>query len=322
MQRDFHYDIIFALAMEAGYSSSDANIIAYASQYVDDNTDREYMAVDSHGEFAVTFPERLGTSGNLYFPIISQAADITAFKIHIQRYVFAPFHFIPGDNNVEIKGMMNPLCTTRGCSTATTLLSAAVRSKDLYAIGIALHAYADTWAHERFSAFHEVWNRVHKVSSIKSLPPNIGHAEVFHKPDVISETWIDERFGKEKINNRERALLAAENIFGFLKNGKGRWSDVRSKFSDIMAADNFAARTKMIKEAYPDIEAYQEDSWINEAMQFKRAASEVPDPDDMSGTSRPRFVSISIKDSNAHWFRFQNAAKNHLAGVLSCVRVL
>lgn len=323
MQKDFHYDIIFALATEAGYRPGDANIIAYASQYVDDNTDREYTVSDAHGEFFVSFPERLGTSGDLYFPIISQAADITAFNLGIQRHVFAPFHFLPGDNNVEIKGRKNPLCTTRGCKNATMLLNAAVKSKDLYAIGVALHAYADTWAHERFSAFHEDWNRVNK-GIFKGLPPNIGHAEVYHKPDEISETWVDERFGKQKIDNRERALLAAEQIFDFLNKGKADWKDLQAIFEKSMAADNFSARTRLIRDVYPQIEEYDQDRWINEALQFRRDASEIPEPDVVSGTqvTRPRFVDICIKDPNAHWFRFQAAAKQHLASVLSSVSVL
>ncbi len=323
MQKDFHYDIIFALAKEAGYRPSDANIIAYASQYVDDNTDREYTVSDAHGEFFVSFPERLGTSGDLYFTIISQAADITAFNLGIQRHVFAPFHFLPGDNDVEIKGRKNPLCTTRGCKNATMLLNAAVKSKDLYAIGVALHAYADTWAHERFSAFYEDWNRVNK-GIFKGLPPNIGHAEVYHKPDEISETWVDERFGKQKIDNRERALLAAEQIFGFLNKGKADWKDLQATFEKIMAADNFSARINLIRDVYPQIDEYDQDRWINEALQFRRDASEIPEPDVVSGTqaTRPRFVNISIKDPNAHWFRFQAAAKQHLASVLSSVSAL
>lgn len=324
MQKDFHYDVIFALAKEAGYKPVDANIIAFASQYVDDNTDREYMVSDSHGEFFVSFPERLGTSGDLYFPIISQAADITAFKLGMQRYVFAPFHFLPGDNDVEINAKKNPLCTTRGCINATTLLNEAVKSKDLYAIGVALHAYADTWAHERFSAFHEDWNRVYKAGIFRGLPPNIGHAEVYHKPDEISESWVDERFGRKKVDNRERALLAAEQIFGILKKGKANWKDLQSTFEKIMAADNFSARTRLIKEMDPQIGQYDQDRWINEALQFKRDASEIPEPDVVSGTqiTRPRFVDIAVKDPNANWFRFQAAAKNHLARVLSLVNVL
>ncbi|MDH4232140.1 MAG: hypothetical protein OEW04_08935 [Nitrospirota bacterium] len=324
MQRDFHYDIIFALAKEAGYTAAQANIIAYASQYVDDNTDREYAVADAYGEFYVGFPEKIGTSGDLFLPIITQAADITAFKLAIQRYVYAPFHFLPGDNNTEINGKKNPLCTTRGCRNAVDLLTGALKSRDLYGTGVALHVYADTWAHERFSAFHEDWNRVYKASLFKGLPPNIGHAEVYHKPDEISGVWVDKRFSSQKIDNRERAMLASEKIFGFLRKGKATWNDVKGAIEKIMSADDLSSRVKLIRDMYPQIENYDQDRWINEALLFGRNALEIPEPDVVSGTgpTRPRFVEIKIRDSNAHWFRFQAAAKKHLAGVLSSVRTL
>jgi hypothetical protein len=324
MQKDFHYDVIFALAKEAGYDHRDANTIAYASQYVDDNTDREYAVFDDEGEFYVGFPEKIGKTASLYFPIITQAVDITAFQIGMQRYVYAPFHFIPGDNTVEIKGRKNPLCTTRGCKNAENLLKTALKSKDLYKIGVALHGYADTWSHERFSAFHEDWNRVYKTISLKSLLPNIGHAEVVNEPDKISATWVDERFGKQKIDNRERSLLAAEQIFGFLKKGRVNWKDVRSTFEEIMGAENLSDRIKLIKKMYPQIEDYNEDRWIKEALKFERDPSEIRRPGETTGmeSTRPRFVEISVKDSDAHWFRFQEAAKKHLASVLSSVSAI
>lgn len=328
MQKDFHYDIIYALAKEAAYKDDEASIIAYASQYVDDNTDREYSASDSYGKFYVRFPNRIGKSGDLYFPVITQAVDITSFQLSIQRYVFAPFHFIPGDNNVTITDKKNPLygtknllCTTRGCKNAVTLLQEALKSKDLYRIGVALHTYADTWAHERFSAFREDWNRVYK-SIIKNLPPNIGHAEVYHKPDEISTEWVDERFGKKKIKNRERALKAAENIFGLINKGNLEWNDIKSDFEKIMNAKDLNERVKLVKKMYPDIPEYDEDEWINEALFFKRDKSEIPENDPLRGNpqpTRPRYVDISVKDIDSHWFRFQKAAKKQLAMVMSMV---
>jgi hypothetical protein len=325
MQRDFHYDLIFALAKEAGYTDGDANIIAYASQYTDDNTDREYLVNDTRGEFFISFPEQIGTSGDLYLPIITQAADITAYKIPVQRYIFAPFHFIPGDNNIEIKGRKNPLCTTRGCRNASDIVALAMKSRDLYRVGVALHAYADTWAHERFSAFHEDWNRVYKSNVFKNLPPNIGHAEVFDKPDEISTTWVDERFGAQKIDNRERALLAAEQIFGLLKKGKANWSDVKTTFETIIYAGKYGERIGMIKDRYQQsINDYDKNKWMNEALTFTRDASETQEPGAFPSLQpgRPRFVEISVKDADAHWFRFQAAAKSHLAAVLGLVKIL
>jgi hypothetical protein len=320
MQKDFHYDIIYALAKVAGYADSEANIIAYASQYTDDNTDREYTVRDS-SEFYVGFPEEIGKSGDLYFPIITQAVNVTAFDLAIQRYVFAPFHFIPGANNVTINGKTNPLCTTRGCKNAKDLVQDALSGRDPYRLGIALHTYADTWSHERFSAFQEDWNRVYN-SFFRNLPPNIGHGEVFTMPDEISTEWEDERFEEGKINNRERALEAAENIFGLINKGKARWNDIVSDFEKIMNAKDLNDRVKLVKEMYPEIEVYDEDKWINEALIFERDKSEIPEDNPLTGNpkpTRPKFVDVSVKDINAHWFRFQKAAKKQLAMVLDMV---
>jgi hypothetical protein len=324
MQKDFHYDIIFAVAKEGGYSDADANIIAYASQYVDDNTDREYTVSDSSGEFYIGFPEKIGTSGNFFFPIITQAVDITSLKLSVQRYVFAPFHFIPGDNTVGINGKKNPLCTTQGCKSAEDLVKAAVKSKDIYRIGVALHTYADTFSHERFSAFHEDWNKVYK-SFIGSLPPNIGHAEVFHKPDEISTEWVDKRFGNTRIKNRERALEAAEKTFGLIKKGKTSWADIKADFETFMAANDFLERAELIKDKYSQIEDYDEDKWLNDALTFARDPSEIPAYDPLTGNPQParaRFVDISVKDQDVHWFRFQIAAKKQLAMVLDMVAAI
>jgi hypothetical protein len=316
MQKDFHYDIVYALAKEAGYENNESYIIAHSSQYVDDNTDREYSVFDSHGEFYVDFPETIGKSGDLYFPIITQAVDITAFELTIQRYVFSPFHFIPGENDVEINGKKNPLCTTRGCANAVSLVKESVKNTDPYSMGVALHTYADTWSHERFSAFHEDWNKVYK-SVLKSIPPNIGHAEVFSKPDEISLVWEDKRF-KKKIDNRERALMATEQIFNFINKGKAKWDDIRPDLETFINAEDLNERIRLIKDKYPKMEDYNEDKWLNEALAFSRDESEIQF-DTITGKAKParvRFADIAIKDINSHWFKFQNAAKKQLSTVL------
>ena len=70
---------------------------------------------------------------------------------------------------------------------------------------------------------------------------------------------------------------------------------------------------------------YDEDKWLNEALTFSRDASEIPEYDPLTGNpkpTRPRYVDISVKDINSHWFRFQKAAKKQLAMVLSMIEVL
>jgi hypothetical protein len=200
----------------------------------------------------------------------------------------------------------------------------ALKSGDIYRLGIALHTYADTFSHERFSAFHEDWNKVYN-SFIGNLPPNIGHGEVFTRPDEISTTWVDERFRPNNIDNRQRALAAAQSIFGLINKGNAKWSDVGSDFERFMNAKDLNERIGLVKSKYPNIENYDEDRWLNGALEFKRDASEIPAYDPLTGNpqpTRPKFVDISLKDPDAHWFRFQSAAKKQLAMVLDMVNSL
>jgi hypothetical protein len=157
---------------------------------------------------------------------------------------------------------------------------------------------------------------------LKNLPPNVGHGEVYHQPDDISHLWTDERFGKVKIDNKERALRASEEIFKLIKKGKTNWADVKSDFEEIINAKDFDERIKKVKGKYSNMEVYSEDKWINEALDFSRDASEIPEYDPLTGNpkpNRPRFVDITVKDINAHWFRFQKAAKKQLATVIATI---
>ena len=334
MQKDFHYHIAYVLAKVAGYDKDQRAIIAYASQYVDDNTDRKYLVSDKHGEFFADFPVYVAGNGKRFYPIITQVDGIDYSKLTTQRYVFAPFHFLPAGekdsrNNALIDGLKNQFCTIRGCDNAEELLVSAIKSNDPYQLGIALHTYADTWSHEKFTAFQEDWNKNRKPLSLKKVAPEVGHAQFIHEPDEISRTWIDNRFGDDyKVNNTERTLDCIKALYNILKPA-GRWNNVKSQFEQIVQAPNPASRMEAIKQTHSEMPLYDENKWINEALGFKRDPSEVPGPDPSgttgeSGTKNPRFVDISFRDNFevSHWHNFQGAAKKHLASVLNMVPIL
>ncbi len=135
-----------------------------------------------------------------------------SLDIMVQKYVYIPFHFLPGDKTVDIDGKINAFSTTPHSENAKILLGNALKSENPYLIGIALHTFADTWSHQNFTAFQEDWNSVYPGYNIfKRLVPNIGHAEAGHSPDVISETWTDHRFGIQ-VQNWERALTATGEV--------------------------------------------------------------------------------------------------------------
>jgi len=307
MEKDFHYYLIYAIAKTVGMNNPD--IIAYSSQFVDDNNEGQF-SVD--GE-ETSFPERIKADGGYYYPIMTQSLSPKSFDPYVQRYVYVPFHFLPGDNNVEIKGKKNPLSVTPNSNNARILLTKALESDNPYQIGIALHTFADTWSHQNFTGLREEWNAVYPWYNVfKSLAPNIGHAEAGHSPDIISETWTDYRFGTGRIDNRERVFDAVREIFKNLQQRSQSgpsWRDVEKDFEDIINEIGYDERIKRISDflrlgerTIPD---YSKDSWIDEAL-------------DKSGEE----IIMKPDFTRTHWYRFHQAAKIHFAIAMDLIKMI
>jgi len=305
MEKDFHYYLIYALVKITGLNNPD--LVAYASQFMDDNNEGQF-AVDGEKVF---FPEKLKANGGYYYPIMTQSLSPKSLDPYVQKYVYAPFHFLPGDNTVTIAGKKNPLSTTPNSKNVRAILSKALESGDPYWIGIALHTYADTWSHQNFSGLREEWNAIYPWYNVfKSLVPNIGHAEAGHLPDIITERWTDYRFGTKKIDNRPRAFEAVQEIFSNLqkKSKKGPpWQEVEDDFHKIIYTKDYDNRIKKLSEfliasGQGPIPNYSKDAWIDAAI-------------DKSGNElvmKPNFTKTD-------WYYFHQAAKGHLGSVLGLV---
>lgn len=306
MQKDFHFYVTYALAKTAGYSAEDAHTIAYASQYVDDNNENQFP--DEEGR--VQFPSKIWRNGEYFRPVMTQSFSVKSLAYEIQKFVYVPYHFIPGDNNKPIDGQLNRYSTTPNSLNAQRLLREAIKSQDLYRLGIALHTYADTWSHQNFTGYEEDWNSVFVWHSpYRAIVPNIGHADVGHSADEISIEWIDERLEKpeRKINNRERALEAAKLIYQALRRATKAhvyWSDVRNDFKGIMDAADYDDRLKKVRDLVgaQDLK-YQKSRWIDEAV--KRSGYRLEASENFEATD---------------WFKFQQAAKAHLALVMDMLK--
>lgn len=341
MEKDFHHHIVYTLAKVAGFDKkiensdeTEAEIIAYASQYVDDNCDRKYVISHSDSEYPISLPSKIETkNGRYYYPLITQAVDIKSLDLKIQHYVFMPFHFLPGDyETVKINDNSNPYCTTRNSVNANKLLDESLNSENLYRMGIALHTYADTWAHERFTAFNEAWNKVVDwYKDFKALAPNIGHADVWHLPDQICKTWRDHRFKEGPVVNRDRAFEATEKIYEKLyKQRKGTpWGDIRNEIEKIIYLTEiddsdekkvYNERKKRFEEFVGKLLNYDKDKWIATVIGFELEKTEEYDPSDPFRVKGDKFVptNIHLKDGfeNSHWYKFQVAAKIQLSEIL------
>ncbi len=303
MEKDFHYFLIYAMAKVTGFE--DADIIAFASQFVDDNNEGQFT-IDGEDEF---FPKKIPTNGGHYYPIMTQSLSPKSLDVYIQKYVYVPFHFIPGDQSQPIKNRINAYATTPASPFAKKVLKQALASNNPYRIGIALHSYADTWSHQNFTGLQEGWNSIYPWYNVfKSIVPNIGHAEAGHSPDVISEIWTDHRL-KKRIVNTDRAFKATSQIYQTLRRKTGigpLWRDVSSDFKKIIHAADYDTRIAAIADFLDDpIPYYRKDDWIDEAL--VRKGEKIVMRDDFEET---------------HWCRFHQAAKAHFAQVMELTKIL
>jgi hypothetical protein len=237
----------------------------------------------------------------------------------VQKYVYVPFHFLPGNSTAKINGKTNSLSTKPNSKNAKILLENALKSDNPYLIGIALHTYADTWSHQNFTGLQEEWNSIYPWYNVfKSIVPNIGHSEVLHSPDIISEKWTDNRSGI-RIDNRKRAFEAMAEIYKALrkKSGKGPiWTDVKKCFRQIIYAAGYDDRkTKinelMLKQKLEPVPRYDKNVWIDAALDRKYDKNRRRDK-----------ILMKSDFETTHWCHFQQAAKVHFATAMDLIKEL
>lgn len=316
MNIEFHYYILNLLCRYSGFNEGDARIISYASQFVD------YNLVT----YSIDAPDRT------YHTIPTQ--NYGFWSPETPRRVYIPFHFVPGELDYpgaeRLDGGRNRLNTTPDSPAAKKILIAALRSRDLYRVGIALHTYADTWAHQNFSGIREPWNTCDPGSII----PPIGHAQVLKTPDLLTSRWEDPRLAPpyRRVDNRERAFAAARKIYKYLSTYNRRTFDdvdividsiqaklgrpgseppMEERILDLMIEENIEKfdRTEWVREAIPSAEiaddseaarGYDKILWLKDEVLYRSKLVKkktVP--------ARPGFYS-------SHFYRFNEAAKAQL----------
>ena len=202
MQKDFHYYCMAVLCRAAGFNPGDALTIAYASQYVDNATESELIRIDT-GEGYLKFD-----------PVCTSYAGldvIASLAWSAQKRVWVPFHFLPS-RPFDAQDPAFSFITRPASLFATLLIDQAdaepleAYSRRLCRFGVALHVYADSWAHQDFSGRKErgendveaiyVYDREKKrwvyplaENILFNALPQIGHAEAGHYPDLCYQKW-------------------------------------------------------------------------------------------------------------------------------------
>jgi len=197
----FHHYAVRWLAREAGVPETEGEIVARSSQYVDE----------------AVRPLRVETGRAPYDLEVTQ--DYLFWDESILSEVYLPFHFLPGDaeeaGRKRRDGARNRWAVTPNGDLARELLIESLKTRNPYRIGIALHAFADGWAHQNFSAR---WEDFNALDGTGALPP-VGHLQALTNPDDPSRFWADSRLLPElyRIDNAARFLEAARKIFRYLR---------------------------------------------------------------------------------------------------------
>lgn len=311
MDIEFHYHVIGLLAVRAGYAPEEARLIAHASQQVDDN------------DTILDIRTKDGT--RLYSNYISQTMNILQPKQTLMR-IYPIFHFLPGDPQATSAcrhdGKMHVLNTTPGSPLAHAVLQAAFEAPEpsrSYRIGIALHAFADTWAHQNFVGWYDGFN-----GAALNPAPNIGHADYAHHPDWVGHRWRDLRLTTSSVDNNQRFLAAAQCIFERLcaalgTDGTNLWPelawDLRSAFGAASPGERQRERTARLeryRDLCPWLPDYHPHAWRDEAIIVDIRGL----PDDLWPSCpllKDRCRWRNERPETTHWWRFQEAVKAHQA---------
>jgi hypothetical protein len=316
MNTEFHYYITGIIAHAAGFSRKEAKTIATASEFVDEN------------DVKLTVEDR--SSGESYEAYISQTMNILKPKRKLMR-IYPVFHFLPGDpgdkNAYRRDGKMHLLNTTPNNEIANDLMDEAFKSTEdmrFHRIGVASHAYADTWAHQNFIGWYDYFNNIGLDPK-----PDIGHADAEHHPDWVAHRWQDERLVHGDIDNTERFFDAGENLYKKYEHyTKTRnreintsWPELYSWFLGIFGRSNSGPidigggdRIKAYKEKAPWLREFDEAIWFDEAVETKIRGLKDSN-DGLASTfyliKDKYFWREDVEMEKTDWFRFQEAVKAH-----------
>ena len=299
----FHYFAVKALAVSAGFSEKDAQFIAEYSQMVDDfdyyslwfcNNVPDYVKQDgfdiSDGNIGSVHALNPVQTGFLADGHIINFDYIHFLSNRFQRLTCAPFHFIylnkkdidKTDYRVYPAVMGDMSLIWFMMKTAHDEYRAALdgaigiygtndtfKRKTLMKIGLLLHIFADTTAHQMFSGFNDNVNEVELLRVInnntnrdetekyksmiveflktfKSIVPKIGHMMIEHVPDLthLSFEMICRNGTHYTRSNTADFITCGKEIFRFLSwccnettNLEDKWIDIQNKLGRCFLTD-------------------------------------------------------------------------------------
>ncbi len=224
MQTDFHHAVTYALARLAGFSKDEAAIVGYAAQYVDDAVEEGTIVFDN---------------GALYSRTASahKMLDYRNLEMLKNSTCWVPFHFLPGNGGLAPDKspdgpFINKLITVPNSPIAQDMIRACIADRGsqyaLQRLGISMHVYADTWAHQGFAGVSHVINNATDITDESGKPDErvatklknffinnalpLGHGCVLSNPDRPWLVWAyTNGLGQRIERNNPRDYLEASD---------------------------------------------------------------------------------------------------------------
>lgn len=226
MQIDFHHGVTYVAARLAGFEHQAASTIAYCAQYVDDAINDGLIRFDNGALFS-----RISSAHKLL--------DYRNFQELGNQRVWIPFHFLPGNDGLkpgeDPNGkFINKLICRPNSDVAQQMVRECIQQRHtpyaLHRLGITMHVYVDTWAHQGFAGVNHRVNEAKKLLDANGNPDYnlmdklqnffvsealpLGHGAVLSHPDKPFLSWGYINGHDEEIlrNNPKDFLEAADQM--------------------------------------------------------------------------------------------------------------
>jgi hypothetical protein len=276
MQIDFHHAVTYVAARSAGFAHDEAEIIAYAAQYVDDATSSGTVCFDNKAMYS-----RISSA--------HKSLDLENMDDLENHIVWLPFHFLPGNGGFAAGSdpagtFINKIVCRPDSPVAQEMIAATILDQDkpysLHRLGIAMHIYADTWSHQGFAGvLHEI-NEVENATEIgdsgvfsggpqkflngilDDALPALGHARANVLPDMPFLTWRYDNDREKGIQRDNTELFCRAANALCVAMGRYRLKDPRAMVSGIGAADMVKIRDLFGKLAIEDGEERHQE-WLD-----------------------------------------------------------
>nr|VFJ61476.1 MAG: hypothetical protein BECKDK2373C_GA0170839_108913 [Candidatus Kentron sp. DK] len=176
MQIDFHHATTYVVARAAGFDHPEAEIIAYASEYVDGAISSGPVYFHNQAVY-----DRISSAHEM--------VDARNTKQLANHRVWMAFHFLPGNGGKEAGdnpggSFIDKIICRPNSPIAQEMVRSTIQQKDrlygLHRLGVAMHVYADTWAHQGFAG------KLHAVNEVEDLE-DTGGSGVF---DGLIGNWV------------------------------------------------------------------------------------------------------------------------------------